>query len=217
MVDVRMFAFLATASACIVLNAAYADETHNHGHHHKHHAHEAHVHGAWELFAALDESQLSVTMKGPIIDVLGFERLPADEQERAAVETLKDQLGEFELMFTLSDRAGCSLSEPVQTFLPAGFVQEMKSDDPGSHEHNNTTHGQDHAENKHHHESHDVHASDVEINYVFDCTAPSRLTEINVIGFDSFPSIESIDAVFLGDATQIANRLGRNSQILKID
>lgn len=231
MVDARTYIFSAAAPFFIFLNPAYADETHKHDQEHdqEHHAHEAHVHGAWELFAALDDKQLSVTVKGPIVDLLGFERPPADETERSAVETLKGRLGESETLFSLSDRASCVLSEPIQTVLPAGFADKIDQDDPGAHKHDDQPHdhhGDEHDDEDHHsdehdgedhHDNHDIHASDLEINYVFDCASPSKLSEISATVFDSFAAIESIDAVFLGDAKQTARRLERHSRTLKID
>jgi hypothetical protein len=196
-------------------------EHHDHEHHDdehhedEHRAHGTHVHGTWELFAALDDAQLSVTVKGPIVDVLGFERPPADETERAVLREVKDRLDTPETMLSLSDRAGCALSGPVQIKLPEGYSSETpKEDDPEQqshdHDHGERTDGE-------HHADHDIHASDLEVSYVFECGSPARLAEITVNGFSSFSAIENVDAVFLGDGTQAARRLVRNAQTLKIE
>lgn len=177
---------------------------HKHDHDHHHHSHEAHVHGAWELFAALDDAQLSVTVKGPIVDMLGFEAAPANDQERKAVADLAATLQTSEAMVSLDQRAGCTLSAPVIVALPEGF--KAKADEDHSHDH----------DHKHEHE-HDIHKSDIELTYAFTCTAPQRLITIALTGFTTFSGIETVDAVFLSDSKQAAHRLERRSQVWKID
>lgn len=197
MADRRQIVFLSFATLGLIVSAAHAGDDHDH----KHHAHEAHVHGAWELFAALDGTQLSVTVKGPIVDVLGFERPPSDTNEWIAVDELQSRLIEPDILFVLSRRADCGLSEPVKITFPEGFSKDLTKEHGESYEP----------------DDHDLHTSDLEIGYTLECARPSQLTEINISGFNSFAAIESIDAVFLGDSTQAANRLGRNTRTLNID
>lgn len=187
---------------------------------HDHRAHDAHVHGTWELFAALDDSQLSITIKGPLIDVVGFEHAPATEDEHNAIQQMRSRLAAPELMLSLTERATCTLSEPVQINLPQGFPQvdmhegenhEQEPDKEADH------HGHDEHEDEAHHADHDVHTNDLEVTYAFDCQSPARLRAITMTGFDAFPAIENVDAVFLGDAKQVARRLGRGTQTLAIE
>lgn len=192
--------------------AAYAEEPHDHDHDHQHHSHEAHVHGAWEMFAALDDARISVTVKGPIVDMLGFEAAPASDEERKAVADLATLLNAPETMVSLDQRASCELSAPVEVNLPEGFsageVKEHEHHDDGHHD------GEHHA---HDHDAHDIHDSDIEVTYVFTCAAPGRLGAITLTGFTTFSDIETVDAVFLSDDKQAAHRLERRSQVLTID
>jgi len=216
------FLFLAALFSLTVNAAAQAHEPAEHDHR----SHDAHVHGTWELFAALDDSTLSISVKGPLIDVVGFERTPATEDERRAILDLQERLAAPELMLSLNERANCTLSEPVQIILPDGFAQtgdshdKTHADEP-HHEHDHHDHGHDHdhdaGKSDEQHADHDVHANDLEVTYSFDCSAPSRLRAISVTGFDAFPAIENIDAVFLANAQQEAQRLRRGSRMLKLD
>ncbi|MEO1137327.1 MAG: DUF2796 domain-containing protein [Pseudomonadota bacterium] len=207
-----MLAFLATVSGCIFLSPAYAHETHDHDHDdHDHRAHEAHVHGVWEFFAALDGAQLTVTMKGPLIDVLGFERLPETDDERALVVELKERVTSYQSMLTLDERARCATSAPAAIILPEGFL--MKS----TTEHDEKAHSHDdhHAHDDEHH-NHDSH-NDFEVTYLFNCETPTRLGALTVNGFDTFSAIQTVDAVFLSEATTVARQLTRDSRTLTID
>ncbi len=241
MVDYRRIALLFASPFALAAGAAHAEEQHDHDHR----AHEAHVHGAWELFAALDDARLSVTLKGPLVDVLGFETFPDSDEERGAVANLREKLKSSEVMVTLDGRARCELVSPAAVVLPAGFPTEdgeSASSDAHDHgEHDDHDHHDDHSDHddhddhddhaaheheheheKHHddhadHADHDVHTHNLEVTYAFDCASPARLGEITVSGFETFPTIENVDAVFLDDTRQTADRLERGSQTLKID
>ena len=230
-----------SVTAVSVAETSVIGTTADHSYDHKPKTQEAHVHGAWELFAALDDKQLSVTVKGPVVDVVGFERPPIDENEHTALKELHTQLIKPETLFLLSERAGCSLSEPAQIAWPEGFSTDPPSheddheyehdDDHHSdhdghddhtddhHEDHHEHHDEDHADHDHdeEHDDHDHHASDLEVTYVFTCNAPTRLQAISMTGFDRFPAIENVDAVFLADAKQVARRLQRGSETLKIN
>ncbi|MEO1251330.1 MAG: DUF2796 domain-containing protein [Pseudomonadota bacterium] len=184
-------------------------DKHDHAHE-DHRSHDAHVHGSWEMFAALDDAQLSVTMKGPIVDMLGFERVPETDAERAFVADLKERLTSHQTMLAIDDRAGCTSSTPADIVLPAGF-SDASGEDRKVHAHDDHDHAHDE------HGDTDIHLNDLEITYIFNCASPSRLRSISVPAFDAFPAIESVEAVFLGDAQQAARRLMRDSQSLKID
>ncbi len=239
MVSVRKSILLFAAPIALAAYAAQAEEPDEHDHR----AHDVHVHGTWEMFAALDDAQLSVTLKGPLVDVLGFERAPKTDEERTSVARLKEQLKAPELMLATDERARCTLSAPEAVLLPEDFSPEITKasddheDDHDDHHHDEDHHDADHHDEDHHddghhhddhedhadhdgdgnHADHDVHKNDLEVTYVFDCASPGRLRSITMTGFDEFPAIENVEAVFLSGATQSAGRLTRESQTLTID
>lgn len=216
MVDLRSTLFLIVAPLIFAVGAARAEEPGEHDHR----AHDVHVHGTWELFAALDDTQLSVTIKGPLVDVVGFEHAPETDDEHNAIQEIQDRLSAPEMMLALDERANCTLLEPVQIILPEGFAQQSIDDaeDHGHELHEEADHhGHDEHEDEEHQADHDVHTNDLEVSYAFDCRSPARLRAITMTGFDSFPTIENVDAVFLGDAKQTARRLERGTRTLMIE
>lgn len=214
MADLRKTALASYAAFLFAAGGAVAGDDHDHEghageHRSDHRAHDAHIHGTWELFAALDGRQLSLTVKGPIFDLVGFEHAPSSTAEREAFQDAQDRLGAPGTLFSLDGRAKCALREPAAIALPDGFADAF--DD----ERNNADHRGHNGEGAH--DDHNVHASDVEVSYIFECQSPSRLRTILVTGFDAFPAIENVDAVFLSDAKQAAQRLTRGAHTLTLD
>lgn len=186
----------------------HADEEHDdHDAHHSDEAHDqgagsAHVHGAWSLFAAIDDDTLSVTLTGPLQDVLGFESKPNTSEEREAVEVLLRDLSEAERLITPDPRGQCDLADSVDIDLPEGFV--ASETDAGAHDgHDDDGHEDDEHDD---HGDHD-HTADVDINLTYTCGDPDRLSELQVGIFSMYPSIETVESVFLGEAGQVAARL----------
>ncbi len=210
---------LAAALALIAANALALGPHDDHASH----QHSAHVHGSWELFAALDGAQLTISIKGPAIDALGFETAPSTNEERAAAAALQTQLAHPETLLTLDARANCALAEPTAVSMPGGVAHELEDrgaqsdqgDDHHDHHHDHHDHDRDddHGDESHH----SAHTDDIEVAYVFECGAPNRLRSIAIKGFETFPSIEAIDAVFLSDAATVSQRLTKKSTTLKID
>ena len=126
---------LATLATSVVFCAAALAQDDAHDHHDTHHEDEAHhadedqtrasgsahVHGAWTLFAALDDDLLSVTMTGPLQDVLGFESAPETPRQHAAVEAMLQDLSRADALIATDPGAQCEPSAPVDIGLPEDF------------------------------------------------------------------------------------------------
>lgn len=228
MVNRRNGAFWPFVMTSLFIVSAHAEPDHEHQDDELH-TQEVHAHGAWELFAALDDRQLSVTVKGPLIDAVGFEHQPTDEEEFVAIRSLKDRLAEPKALFVINERARCTIAQPAEIVLPQGYEVEAKDGElekpheahetDSDHDHDAHEDEDEHDDHKDHdgHDDHDNHSSDVEAVYVFNCESPARLKAITANGFDTFRTIESIEAVFLGNSVQKALRLTRNSKSLQID
>ena len=222
---VRNYNPLYWATAFSLFGAANALADHKDEHRH----HEAHVHGQWELFAALDEKALTVNVKGPIVDILGYEYAPKSKQEKDILASVSAKLAEPENIFKLGPNAECNLSEPIAISFPDGFENDganEKDDHHGHDEHDEHAHSDhEHHDDEEHaeadHEEHDeheenVHDSDIEITYSFACAAPSRLKQIVVTGFDAYPEIKEIEAVFINDTRQLAKHLSHESSTFEL-
>ncbi|MEM9669187.1 MAG: DUF2796 domain-containing protein [Pseudomonadota bacterium] len=177
------------------------DESHDHDHA----AGSAHVHGLWSLFAALDGEMLSVTLTGPLQDVLGFETVPDTVEEQSALEAMLKDLSDADALLSINARAKCTLASSVDVSLPEDFI--------GSET--------DHSEDAHDHDAHEAdehdHTADIDVTLAYNCEAPGRLGDLDVKIFSAYPAIETLDAVFLGDTGQVARRLSREDAVLSTD
>ncbi|MEM7664058.1 MAG: DUF2796 domain-containing protein [Pseudomonadota bacterium] len=197
----------------------HADHHTDHDHHsdddhsdddHDQAAGSAHVHGSWSLFAAVDASTLSVTLTGPLYDVLGFESVPGTPEQKDAVDTLISNLSQADALVTPDPRGECDIAEPVDVSLPDGFTGS-ETDGTTDHEH-----GDDHSED--HHDDGDEHhdEANVDVTLTYNCGAPDRISSVEVGMFTAYPSIETMDAVFLGELDQIAARLNPDDPMLEL-
>ncbi|MEO1016001.1 MAG: DUF2796 domain-containing protein [Pseudomonadota bacterium] len=197
---------------------------------------EAHVHGAWELFAALDGESLNVTIMGPLADLAGVEHAAGSPEETAALSALRAELADLDPIVSIGASAKCRLPSPAEIQRTSDSVHHVDDDDhdhderdDGDHDEGHddpdTDHAEDHDadhEGDHDgdhdvHEDHGEHGADVEITYAFVCSAPNRLNALRVDAFKAFDGVETIDAVFLGDAKQVAARLTPANATLVID
>ncbi|MGF1463709.1 MAG: DUF2796 domain-containing protein [Maricaulaceae bacterium] len=219
----------------------------------------AHVHGAWDLFAALDGDVLRVTLLGPLADLIGDEPAIGSPEEAAALADLNAALMDQAPLVEFNDRAECRVDGPGQARVIQTADAEHDYDhgehdhdhaehdhdhgehendhaehdhDHGEHDHDHDEHDHDHAEHNHDHAEHDhdhaehdhdhdqaghSHGGDVEIVYAFSCGRSERLSALTVDAFETYAGIETIDAVFLGDGRQAADRLTASQTRLSLD
>ncbi len=124
--------------------------------------HGTHEHGVATLVVAVDGSRLSVELVAPAHDVVGFERAPADEAERAALARAEAVLADHGRLFAMSKAAGCrvagiAVSSPWRSG-EAGVEDREPAGDAG--------HPDDHA--------------DFIARWAFDCASPDRLAVLEV-------------------------------------
>jgi len=186
-------------------------------------AQEAHVHGSWESFAALEDGKLTITLSGPLVDVLGYEHAPASEKEHKQLHQFEMNLAKAGLMVTPAAAADCVAAKPVLV-LPEKYQKALdehkEHHDHGDHDHGDHDHG-DHDHDDHDHDEHDHgehdhgehdhdehdHQADADITYVWSCASAAKLSAISYGLFSAYPAIKQVDAVFLGDDGQKAQRL----------
>lgn len=105
-------------------HASAVGEVHNHDDHdHHHHSefetqadgsghqHGAHVHGQAEMNLALDGKHLRISLELPAMDLLGFERLPHNDEERAHQAQVLEKLQQPASIFSVAEAAGCVVSQ----------------------------------------------------------------------------------------------------------
>ena len=207
--------------AISMVPALAEDYDHDHGDHEQEAAHEPHQHGAWSMFAALDQSRLEITLSGPLADVLGFEHLARNDAQRDAIAGLPKAFMSHDTIVSMSKQANCEMTAPSTLTLPDGFVQSAaqrndadEPEDGGDHDHD---HDHEHEHEHEHDEDHEEHSANFEVRFVFDCAKPNRLRTITVNAFEQFSSIQTVDAVVLSDHGQSAARLSKNTRAVTIN
>ncbi|WP_157314312.1 DUF2796 domain-containing protein [Chitinibacter sp. GC72] len=94
------------AMACIAIPLfSFAKE---HGH-----AHGAHVHGVAQIDVAIEGKTLLIALESPADNLLGFERAPKTEAEKAKLKTVTEQLKQAAALFAPDAAAQCKAAAPV--------------------------------------------------------------------------------------------------------
>lgn len=139
----------------------------------------AHVHGTARLEIAVDADTLTLSLDSPLDSLLGFEHLPRNDKERAAVRAMGDKLQQAAALFAPTPAAQCQ----VQSVKLASPVLEPAK----------TAGGDGHA--------------DLDGEFVFRCAHPEALRGLEVGLFQSFPHLRRLDVQVAGPRRQMAVRL----------
>lgn len=86
---------------------------------------EAHTHGHATITLAAEGNELELEMELPGESAVGFERAPSTDEERAAVDTATATLNDAASLFTLTEAAGCTVSETEVEFETEGEHAEF--------------------------------------------------------------------------------------------
>lgn len=152
----------------------------------------AHVHGHVDMAVIREGATVTVELRSPLYNLLGFERAPASDTERETWKTASETVVSPDRLFTLDKAARCTLRSS-QTGALGG--------PPPAAAH----HGDDH-DHDHHAKGHSG-LSDAVLTYVFDCPSAAKLSRISVQAFGAFGRIEAVDLVYLDGSRQTAKKL----------
>jgi len=161
----------------------------------KHH-HKAHVHGVAQLNVVLEDNELYIEFISPAANIVGFEHQPKTEKQKDAVKNAIKALKAGEELFALSRKAGTKLTT-------SKVVTDLEIEHGHEHEHvHKDEHEEHHSEEAtHHEEHHEEHAheahSDFMAVYRFESKNPNQLTHMDVMLFQHFAGIETIDVQIL--------------------
>ena len=131
-----------------------------------------HVHGVGTLQLVLEENSLSVELRLPAINVVGFEHAPNDAQQKAAVQNAVALLKDSGQVLILPDKAQCKIESAVVT------SELLEHDDDHDHDNHDEAHDDDHDHDDAHdddHADHDHDHADFDVSYGFDCHHPTAL------------------------------------------
>jgi hypothetical protein len=143
------------------------------------HAGGGHSHGRADLTVAVEANSVVVRAQIPQESLVGYERAPSGEKEKAAALAAIGSLKEGAKLFVLGDVAACNLkSVKVDADLLTGQKPPAPTKQPGK------------ASGKV-----DEHA-DVVATYEFNCAKPEALNQLTVNLFDAFKGIKVVQVSF---------------------
>jgi hypothetical protein len=143
-------------------------------------AHGAHEHGVADLQVAVDGGHLSIELKTPLDNLVGFEHAPRTDAQRKALDDAEARLRDFPRLFVLPAAAACEVKEVVLT-SPWHTATESGQDHGHGH-----AHGHDHKQDDGH--------SDMHVHYMLECVAPAALNELQVKLSDAFRRMSRVRA-----------------------
>ncbi len=140
-----------------------------------------HIHGVGTLQLVMEGNRLSVELRLPAMDVVGFEHAPREAKHREAVKKAVALLKDSRQILEPPAAAECVLA----TAEVESELLEAKGDDHGDH----------------HHAPGEVHA-DFEASYRFECRRPEALKQIKVTVFQRLPRLEKLEVESVTPAGQ---------------
>ena len=138
----------------------------------------AHVHGIATLQVAVDEKTMTLNFSGPLDNLLGFEHVPHNAKQKAAVKKMADDLNHAERFFIPTAEAQCTLQS---TKLESLVLEPVPPHEKKSA----------HMEDSKHHEEESGHA-DIDGEFVFACKQTGKLHDLEVKLFDAFPHLSQL-------------------------
>jgi hypothetical protein len=142
-----------------------------------------HVHGAARLQVAVDGERLTLEFSSPLDSLVGFERAPRTDKERAALKDMMARLQQPEALFTPSPAARC-VRASVQIDAPFDAKPGKATAKAEQSEHAALT-----------------------AEVVFKCERWQDLKGLNAAIFDAFPRLKRIEAHVAGAKKQVAAKL----------
>ncbi|HSO83808.1 DUF2796 domain-containing protein [Thiocapsa sp.] len=136
----------------------------------------AHVHGMAHMTLAAEGDKVLIELTSPAASLIGFERAPRTDDERATLALAKENLEAGDAMIRLNIEAGCRLetAEIDAEFADAGQGRKAEH----AHEHD-----ADHGEDGH---------ADFVVRYSFACDRPEALGSAALGIFSGFPALERV-------------------------
>lgn len=146
-----------------------------------------HEHGTGRLDVSIDGGRVTLGLELPLDVLVGFERAPRNDKERAALERANRLLNDGANLFAPSPAAECKLKSgnAVVPFIEAG----------------KTPSASDHA--------------DVDADYVFDCEKPSALVGLDTSLFKQLPRLYRLEFQRSGPRGQGGGRMTPKQPVIR--
>lgn len=195
-------------------------------------SHNAHQHGVATLTLAQEGLMLEVMLDSPMVNLLGFEHVPANASELAQLKNMQRWLAAGDWLL-LPETAGCQLRDSSLTGLPdAGAVDSVLAQKTTNAEHQQAKNQQHHHEHhdtqqstqqstqksaadpKHQHEGSAADHFDLQLTQSFVCAKPAALQQIEVQLFQRAQALEKLEVQFVHSGGQGAESLRKGNSKL---
>ena len=170
----------ALLASFMMATAAYcADEAHT--------QHGAHQHGHGTLDVAIEKNTVSLELRVPGSDIVGFEHAPANEQEKNAIEDARARLSDPLKMFGFPKEAGCRLVE-ADVHTHGGDNEEKQAQGKQAEP----------AKPEQPHEHSSFHAK-----YTLTCAMPQAIKSLDLAFFAAFSGAQELEIVAVSEKGQV--------------
>lgn len=156
----------------------------------------AHVHGVATLQVAVDEKTLTLNFSSPLDNLLGFEHMPQNDKEKAAVHAMIDNLNKANLIFIPTKAAQCVL----QSVNLDSLVIDKKTNRVADKNSKSAA-----PEIKSHEE--EAGHADLDGEFVFKCGDTNKLRDLQVNLFQRYPHMHQIKVEIASSRGQTAAAL----------
>ncbi len=150
------------------------------------HAGQAHVHGVAALDVVVEGGRLTLEFSSPLDNLVGFERTPRTDKEKAAVHDALERLRRSEDLFVPSAAAQCMR---VAANIHAPVLDTPYKAPKGEH-------------------------ASLTVAVEFRCNQPQSLRSLRVLAFEAFPRLKRIDAQVASGTRQSARKLTSRDRTL---
>ena len=154
------------------------------------HSTAAHVHGVANLDLAVDRENLSIVFSSPLDNLLGFEHLPNNPEQKKIVDKVIKILKSPERLFAFSPENKCKVSSIKLSSLviDSGSQGSVSISSEAPKREKESSH------------------NDLDAEYSFVCKG-TRLNRIDVSMFSHFPHLHRINAQIVGAKGQFEKKL----------
>ncbi len=132
------------------------------------HAHKAHEHGIARLDVAVEAGRVVIGLDTPLDNLVGFERAPRTDAERAAVAAAVARLRDAAALFRIDGAAGCTAGKVELASAPLGLGKAPAPAQGSAH-------------------------ADLEGSFEFGCTAGAQAGFVEVGLFEAFPRLKRLE------------------------
>jgi hypothetical protein len=129
----------------------------------------------------------------PAMNIVGFEYLPNNPDERSQVQQAADKLRDGQRIFAPSAAARCTL---FTADVKSKLLGNSDDEEDGGHD------GGEHA--------------DFDLSYTFNCSEPSQLVSLNLALFELFPGTKHLHAQVITPDGQSADELNSEHSTLRL-